>query len=93
MPGMKTLADDAKLSCSWPDLKAGEALYANALAAPTDLADWKTEGSPRLTFAGGAMRLANGLDPALGQAANFVLWCPQPLPADFLAIWTFRPLV
>lgn len=75
-----------------PEFTAGDILYRNALAKPEDVADFVAEGDPVLSFPQGAMRLENGRDPAEGQAANYLFWCPEIFPANFQASWSFRPL-
>jgi len=67
-------------------------LYANPLARESDLTGWIREGVPVCSFPQGRLRLENGLDPALGQQANFLLWCPERLPADLVVRWSFQPL-
>lgn len=75
-----------------PTFQAGKTLYRNPLASPDDVADWVREGSPTLSFPTGAMRLENAMDPSLGQASNYLLWCPHRIEGDFQASWTFRPI-
>ncbi len=74
------------------DFVIGDIIYQNPLASPEDVVDWIREGSPVVSFPMGAMRLENGLDPELGQAANYLFWCPQQLPADLAIDWDFRPI-
>jgi len=38
------------------------------------------------------MRAENRRDPAEGQKANFVYWCPVDLPADIAVSWDFWPI-
>lgn len=69
-----------------------EKLYENPLASEADIAGFVMEGSAAVTFPEGRMRLQNGLDEALGQAANFVLWCPKSLPDHIEISWDFMPI-
>lgn len=73
---------------------AGEAalIYANPLSKPSDVARWRMEGNASVDFDTGRMRLQNRLDPALGQASNFVFWCPEVFPDAVEITWAFRPL-
>lgn len=70
----------------------GDECYHNPLASPADVADWRAEGEPVVSFPQGCMRLENGIDAAAGQAANYLFWCPQIMPADIQISWDFRPL-
>ena len=70
----------------------GELLYENPLDSPECVRDWTAEGSLIATFPGGRMRLENALDPELGQAANFLFWCPVVFPAEIRISWEFRPI-
>ena len=73
-------------------LAVGDVIYANPLAGPEDVKDFIAEGSPVTSFLGGVMRLENALDPELGQAANYLFWCPEKFPADVAIEWDFRPI-
>ena len=70
----------------------GRLIYENSLAKAADLADFRLEGRARMSFPEGRLRLENAEDAALGQKANYVLWCERDFPADFLWEITFRPL-
>jgi hypothetical protein len=70
----------------------GQRIYANQLARPDDIARWRLEGQPVMSFPQGALRLENGLADEQGQAANYLLWCPEVFPANICARWQFRPL-
>ncbi|AYY14890.1 DUF1961 family protein [Actinobacteria bacterium YIM 96077] len=72
--------------------RIGRQIYANPLSSEADVADFRLEGSAHVTFPHGRMRLANVLDPAEGQRANFVLWCPHDLPPDIAISWTVLPV-
>jgi len=67
-------------------------LYQNPLSSPEDLNSFVLEGSASLSFDSGVLRMENKLDPALGQKANYVLWCPEVFPDDIRVSWDFRPL-
>jgi hypothetical protein len=70
----------------------GETIYHNPLASEADVADWTREGQPIVRFRDGKMHLSNGLDPAVGQAANYLFWAPPVIKGSFRATWKFRPL-
>lgn len=72
--------------------RAGKTLYENSLARQADVAGFRLEGDAAVTFPNNRMRLTNRRDPALGQAANLVLWCPQDFPADIIVSWDFWPV-
>src|SRR5687767_14736259 len=69
----------------------GILLYENPLASPSDLDGFVVEGRADATIHDGTLRLASVLDPSLGQAANYVYWCPRELPADVWIEWDFWP--
>lgn len=69
-----------------------DVLYENPLASEADISGFVMEGSAAMTFPEGRLRLQNGLDESLGQAANFVLWCPANFPDDIEISWDFVPL-
>lgn len=66
--------------------------YASPLAGPRDLTGWRMEGPGASSFPLGRLRLESTADPAEGQAANLVLWCPEAMPDDVRISWNFRPL-
>lgn len=68
------------------------AIYANPLAKPEHVADFRMEGEAAVTFPLGRMRLESVRDEAEGQRANFVLWCPEDFPADAAISWDFWPV-
>lgn len=70
----------------------GTLIYANPLSSPDDLRDFVLEGKAVMTFPEGRLRLENAESAQLGQKANYVLWCRQELPADFMLQVDFRPL-
>lgn len=67
-------------------------LYENPLSCEEDIADFLLEGSAKLSFPEGALRMENAMDAGLGQKANFVLWCPEQFPEDVYITWDFKPL-
>ncbi|MBD3244026.1 MAG: DUF1961 family protein [Chitinivibrionales bacterium] len=67
-------------------------IYVNALATQDDVAEWRMEGDGAVSFPLGRMRLEGKRDPAEGQAANIVFWCPQDLPDSISISWDFYPL-
>lgn len=74
------------------EFEIGDVLYENPLSSSSDVAGWVREGQPITSFPAGAMRLENAMDPAEGQAANYLFWCPTPIEGDFVATWSFRPI-
>ena len=72
--------------------ETGRLIYENAFAQPSDLTDWIMEGSPVTSFPQWCLRLENGIDSTVGQAANYVMWCPQIFPSDIVVRWSFRPI-
>jgi len=67
-------------------------LYENPLVSPSDVKDFVLEGSAEVSFPQGAMRLSGKIDPALGQKANYVFWCPVEFPDQIEIRWQFRPI-
>ena len=67
-------------------------VYENPLGAPSDVSSFRLEGKANVDFPNGKMRLSSALDPALGQAANYVYWCDAVLPSDVLIEWDFTPM-
>ncbi len=70
----------------------GDILYQNAFASESDLALFRLEGEAKLTFPNRRLRMENALDPALGQASNFVLWSPVEFPDQVRFTWDFWPI-
>jgi hypothetical protein len=66
--------------------------YRNPLAGPDDLKDLRAEGDVALSTPLGRLRLESRRPAAEGQRANFVLWFPCLLPAEFAAEWLFWPV-
>lgn len=68
-------------------------LYRNALASPTDVADWVAEGPLSLGAHQGALELSGSLDDAeLGDHAHWTFWCPVQFPDGIRISWEFLPL-
>ena len=67
-------------------------IYSNPLSSAEDVKDFVLEGSAKLSFENGCMRMENAMDAARGQKANYVLWCPEAFPSDVLIEWDFKPV-
>ncbi|WP_028549098.1 YesU family protein [Paenibacillus sp. UNC451MF] len=67
-------------------------IYYNPLASDKDVSGFRLEGEASVSFSNGTMRMENKLDPAEGQASNFVFWCPEDFPSDIRVTWDFRPI-
>ncbi|HEX2856152.1 MAG TPA: DUF1961 family protein [Propionibacteriaceae bacterium] len=67
-------------------------LYRNPLAGFDDLDGFVVEGDAAVTFPQGRLRLESRRDPAEGQAANLVLWCPEAFPDGVEISWDFWPV-
>lgn len=70
----------------------GKLIYKNRLACKEDVKDFVMEGSAKVYFEYGKMRMKNMLDENLGQKANFVYWCPEDFPENIIIEWDFRPV-
>lgn len=70
----------------------GRIIYENPLGKKADIDGFVLEGEAKISFDDGVMRLENAVDPAEGQKANFVLWCPVSFPSDICIDWEFRPV-
>jgi hypothetical protein len=86
----------AAAACAAPLAASAETprrlLYKNALAKASDIDGFRLEGSANIGFENGRMVMENARPREDGQAANYVLWCPEPFPADVEISWEFRPL-
>lgn len=69
-----------------------ELIYQNPLSCEADVEGFVLEGQANVSFENARMKLSSVLDPALGQAANYVFWCPEKFPADIEIQWNFYPL-
>lgn len=67
-------------------------IYANSLSSESDIKEFILEGSAKLTFPNGRLRMENNLDMNLGQKANFVLWCNKNFPSNVEVQWDFWPI-
>lgn len=67
-------------------------IYHNPLAGEGDIEGFCLEGSARLSFQDGKLRMENAVPEGEGQKANYVLWCPEEFPSDILIQWNFRPI-
>lgn len=72
--------------------RKGALIYHNPLSRPEDLQDFRLEGRAVTAFPEGRLRLENAESADLGQKANYVLWCKENFPADFLLEISFRPI-
>lgn len=71
--------------------RTGRVLYESPMAGEVDVEGFRLEGRAGVSFPQGRLRMENLLDPAEGQRANSVLWCPEELPAEVAISWAFRP--
>ena len=74
------------------DAYRGELLYDNPLSHPDQLKDFVLEGKAVTSFPDGRLWLENAESPDKGQAANYVLWCRESFPSDFLLEVSFQPI-
>jgi hypothetical protein len=74
------------------EYELGEIIYENPLASAADIDGFRMEGKAAVSFPQGRMRLENALDPELGQAANYLFWCPHKLPDNIAVSWDFLPI-
>src|SRR5690625_7504585 len=71
----------------------GELIYHNQLASKEDVADWKLEGSAKISTYKNNVLLENELDPEVyGDDAHWVLWCPEQFPDRMMIEWEFSPI-
>lgn len=71
----------------------GELIYSNQLASEEDVADWKLEGSAKISTYQDNVLLENELDPDVyGDDAHWVLWCPEQFPDRIMIEWEFSPI-
>lgn len=74
------------------NFKTTELIYENPLASAADIEGWRMEGDGATSFPMSRMRMESTRDPAEGQAANIVHWCPQTMPDGIRISWDFYPL-
>ncbi|MFK7693291.1 DUF1961 family protein [Paenibacillus sp. HJGM_3] len=67
-------------------------IYRNPLESADDVDGFFMEGDGTVTFPMRRMRLESVRDPAEGQLANLVFWCPERFPADCAVAWNFWPI-
>ncbi len=67
-------------------------IYENSLACEGDVKDFILEGSAKLSFPNGKLRMENAISAEAGQKANFVLWCDKTFPDNVRITWKFRPI-
>lgn len=67
-------------------------IYENRLSCEKDVEGFVLEGSAKLSFPEGKLRMENALSAQEGQKANYVLWCPEDFPSDVRIEWKFRPI-
>ena len=67
-------------------------IYENPLSCSRDIEGFVLEGTAKLSFPEGKLRMENGLGAEQGQKAKYVLWCPEEFPSDVLIQWEFQPL-
>ncbi|MCX6199638.1 MAG: DUF1961 family protein [Bacteroidetes bacterium] len=75
------------LSASSQPYTKGELLYSNSLAAKEDTAGWRMEGVGQVEFANGWMKIVSP-----NEKGHHVFWCPQEIPANFIAEWEVQNL-
>lgn len=69
-----------------------ELIYRNLLSKQEDVEGFVLEGKAEISFESARMRLASTVEPSLGQAANYVYWCPMVFPSDIEISWNFYPM-
>ena len=67
-------------------------IYENMLSCEADVKDFILEGSAKITFPEGKMRMENAISAEAGQKANYVYWCDRTFPENIKITWNFRPL-
>ncbi len=67
-------------------------IYENPLSSHKDIKGFLLEGSARINFPEGKLRLENALDADKGQKANYVFWCNQIFPDNIKITWKFQPI-
>lgn len=73
--------------------KKGELIYNNQMETEQDIADWKLEGSAKISIDNNKLLLENKLDPEVyGDDAHWVLWCPKQFSDRIVIEWEFYPI-
>ena len=67
-------------------------IYRNPLAGEENVKDFRLEGSAKISFPEGCLRMENALAAENGQKANYVFWCPEDFPSDIGVEWKFKPI-
>ena len=67
-------------------------IYSNPLTCEKDISSFILEGQAKMSFPNDCLRLENAQSAALGQKANYVLWCDKVFPADFALRIKFKPI-
>ena len=67
-------------------------IYENPLSCEEDVKGFVLEGSAKITFPEGKMRMENAISAEAGQKANYVFWCDRDFPSNVRITWNFRPL-
>lgn len=73
-------------------VKVDQLIYENGLCSEKDVEGFVLEGSAKVSFPGGRMRLENAMDENLGQKSNYVFWCPEVFPDNIMIEWEFQPI-
>lgn len=67
-------------------------IYENPLSCREDVEGFRLDGSAKISFDNGAMRLENALSADMGQKANYVYWCDKVFPDNIRITWDFKPI-
>ena len=67
-------------------------IYENPLACENDVKSFVLEGSAKITFPEGKMRMENAICAEAGQKANYVFWCDKSFPDNIRITWDFKPI-
>jgi hypothetical protein len=67
-------------------------IYENPLSCEDDVKGFVLEGSAKITFPEGKMRMENAISAEAGQKANYVYWCDVVFPDNIKITWDFKPI-
>lgn len=67
-------------------------IYENPLSCADDVKNFTLEGSAKVSFENGKMRLENAISAEAGQKANYVFWCDKVFPDNIKITWNFKPI-
>ena len=67
-------------------------IYENPLSCEEDVKGFVLEGSAKITFPEGKMRMENAISAEAGQKANYVYWCDVVFPDNIKITWDFKPI-